>query len=145
LFYTQNGYWDELTYFPGFIFNPKINYLKNFESPEFSLPIDKKIIKLWTKKRNEDLILDNYAGKEEYYHILDGELEQNKKAIEDFFRRKIEHTYRYEKLKELIESKIDIILEDELWRNNFEPFIDRKIIEKIFANVKVLKEGQQYL
>mgnify|MGYP006151491329 CR=1 FL=1 len=57
-FTHENGLFDEIKYYPGFIFNSKISYVKNIESSfEFSLPIEKRMIKSWVESRNKNLII----------------------------------------------------------------------------------------
>lgn len=141
-FTHENGFYDEITYHLGLIFNPKaLSY--NFIKPEyfeFSIPIDKHIIKSWTENRNMNLIIESFRGDEENYHLINDELEKSEKVLEFYFKRKVEKTYRYSKLQKLIEDKIDIILEDDLWLNNFEPFLNKQLVQKIFEKIDVLEE-----
>ena len=134
-FTHENGMYDEIKYYPGLIFNPKIKYKNDIEAIEFPFPVNKEVIKSWTKNRNMSLILDYYNGKENDYHLINEDLEQNEKTIEEYFKRKMERTYCSEKLKELIGDGIDIILEDDLWINNFEPFLNKQLIERVFENI----------
>ena len=143
-FTHENGFYDEIKYYPGLIFNPNaLSY--NFNRPnyfEFSIPVNKNIIKSWLENRNMNLILESFRGDEERYHLINGELEKSEKALEIYFKRKVEKTYRYSKLKKLIEDKIDIIMEDDLWLNNFEPFLSKQLIEKIFEKIEILEEKE---
>lgn len=140
--YTHfNGIYDELFYSPGLIFNSILstrNYLKG-RSFEFSLPIKKKHIENYLKERNEGVILDSFNGEVESYHLINEELDKSEKAIENYFKRKIECTYKYSELEILIKNEVDIILEDDIWINNFEPFLSKDIIEKILNKIEIIK------
>lgn len=141
-FTHENGMYDEITYYPGFIFNPKIaSYNPNItEFSEFNIPVSKDIIKAWVEGRNMNLILDSFNGEEESYHLINGELEKNEQAVENYFKRKLENTYQYTQLKKMVENGVDIILEDDLWINNFEPFINERLVEKIFDKIEIIEE-----
>lgn len=143
-FTHENGFYDEIKYYPGLIFNPKVlTYgYKKPEFFEFSIPVEKDMIKSWVESRNMNLILESFRGDEENYHLINDELEKSEKALEIYFKRKVERTYRYSKLKELIEAKIDIILEDDLWLNNFEPFLSKRLIEEIFEKIEVKEDKE---
>jgi hypothetical protein len=138
--YTHfNGMYNEIAYNPGLVFNSilsKRNYLED-RLFEFNPPIKKEDIKNYLKDRNERVILDSFEGEEESYHLINGELEKNEKSIKKYFKRKMEKTYRYPKLERLIKDGVDIILEDDLWTNNFEPFLSKELIEKIFDNIGI--------
>ncbi len=75
------------------------------------------------ENRNLDLVLESFRGDEENYHLINNELEKGAEEIESYFKRKLEKTYLYTELKMLIDGSVYIILEDELWTNNFEPFM----------------------
>jgi len=141
-FTHENGFCDELTYFPGLIFNPKISLsdYKKSEFFEFGIPVNKKMIKSWFEIRNMNLILESFSGDEENYHLINGELDKNVKAVEKYFKRKMEKTYRCGKLKGIVEKGVDIILEDDLWLNNFEPFINKKLVEITFGTIEETKK-----
>lgn len=141
-FTHDNGMYDEIKYSPGLIFNPKIilsDYQKS-EFFEFEIPVNKSMIKYWVESRNMNLILDSFRGDEEHYHLINGELEKNEQAVEHFFKRKLENTYQYAELKKMIENGVDIILEDDLWINNFAPFINKKLVEEIFEKIEKIEE-----
>lgn len=143
-FTHENGFYDEIKYYPGLIFNPKVlTYgYKKPEFFEFSIPVEKDMIKSWVESRNMNLILESFRGDEENYHLINDELEKSEKALEIYFKRKVERTYRYSKLKELIQAKIDIVLEDDLWLNNFEPFLSKRLIEEIFEKIEVKEDKE---
>jgi hypothetical protein len=139
-FTHENGIYNEIKYSPGLIFNPIIS-IRDYCKPdfiEFNFPIQKKMIKEWVERRNRNVILDFFNGYEENYHFINLELEKNEEAVKKSFKRKIEGTYRYDKLKKLIEDGIDIILEDDLWLNNFEPFLSKQLIESIFEKIEII-------
>jgi len=141
-FTHENGIYDEIKYYPGLIFNPCVSKI-GFEKPEnseFQIPIKKEMIKSWTEGRNENLIIESYRGDEENYHLINGELEKNRIGVENYFKRKMEKTFKYIELKKLIESKVDIILEDDLWLNNFEPFLKKEQIEILFEKLEKIEE-----
>lgn len=147
-FTVDNGNYDEIKYFPGFIFNPKFLFRKeshrkrsdfnlDYEySPEFKMPVSRNTIISWTKGRNENLILDYFNGKEDEYHLINDELDKSAENVERYFEQKIAHTYDKERMRELIEEGVDIIIENDIWSINFEPFINQEVISNIFANYK---------
>lgn len=136
----ENGLGDCLYYHPGLIFNEKVKYNKEITS-EFPLPIDKELIKKWIESQNMHLILDYYRDKEELYHLINDELEQNSNNVKEAFKRKIEKIVSYAGLKKLIENDVNIIIENDLWLMNFEPFMDKKIIERIFDKIKPIEKN----
>lgn len=140
-----NGLYDELSYIPGLIFNPKISLsdYKKSDFFEFDIPVNKEMIKNWTKWRNTDLILESFRGDEDRYHLINDELDKNSEAVEEYFKRKMEKTYRYEKLNDIVKNGVDIILEDDLWLNNFEPFLNKKLTETIFMNMEKVEKRKE--
>lgn len=146
-FTVENGFYDEIRYLPGLIFNPKIIYRKESKrkrddfdfdydySPEFKPPISRKTIIEWTQGRNENLILDYYDGREDEYYQINDELEGNTRRVKNYFKKKFDHTFDKEALRTLIKSGVDIIIESDIWSNNFEPFIDKHIIRDLFNQI----------
>ena len=55
----------------------------------------------------------------------------------------MEKTYSYEKLNNIVKNGVDIILEDDLWLNNFEPFLNQKLTETIFMNMDKVKKRKE--
>lgn len=139
-FTHDNGLGDSLKYYPGLIFNKKIKYNKEVTS-EFDLPVNKDIIKNWIDNENRKLTLDFYQGKEELYHLISDELEENTKSLEIAFKRKIEKVIPAEDIRILIKDKVNIIIEDDLWLMNFEPFINKDLINEIFEQIKPLEKN----
>ena len=136
----ENGFGDCLYYHPGLVFNEKVKYNKEITS-EFSIPIDKELIKMWIESQNMHSILDFYRDKEELHHLINDELEQNSSNVKESFKRKIEKIASYAELKRLIESDVNIIIEDDLWLMNFEPFMNKEIIERIFEKIKPIEKN----
>jgi len=137
-FTHDNGLGDSLSYHPGLVFNEKVKWNKEITS-EFELPINKEIIKNWIESENMNLTLDYYRGKEELYHLINDELKENTKSLEVAFKRKIEKIIPSDDIKELIENKVNIIIEDDLWLMNFEPFINKEIINEVFGKIKPIE------
>lgn len=134
--FTHNvGDYDQLSYYPGFIFNKKCKFDKKLKNPEFSLPISKLAVKNWIGSRNQLLIIDSYREYPEYYHEINDKLEEYEKSFEEFYKIRLESTYTYRQLKLYIESDVDIIVEDRLWSDNFALFLDDRILDSAFANI----------
>lgn len=134
-----NGLCDSLFYLPGLIFNPKIKYNEEISS-EFELPVNKEIIKKWIENENISLTLDFFSGKENLYHLISDELIENTRSLETAFKRKIKKIITVEEITKLIENDVNIIIEDDLWLMNFEPFINKKIIQEIFEKIKPIEK-----
>ncbi|WP_316633493.1 phospholipase D-like domain-containing protein [uncultured Flavobacterium sp.] len=135
----DNGLGDSLFYLPGLIFNSKIKYNEDISS-EFELPVNKEIIKKWIENENINLTLDFFRGKENLYHLITDELIENTRSLEIAFKRKIEKIIPADEIAKLIENEVNIIIEDDLWLMNFEPFINKKIIKEIFENLKPIEK-----
>lgn len=141
-FTVDNGFSDQIQYGAGLVFNSKIKYCENFES-EFSLPIDKEFIKNWISNRNEGIIIHSYC-QDKLFNLINGEIKKNRKKIEDGFKRQFDNLYSYEELKIKIENNINIIIEDEIWSTNFEPFINKQLIYSIFQTIRPLPEDPYF-
>ena len=63
-------------------------------------------------------------------------MDKSAENVERYFKQKIAHTYDKERMRELIEEGVDIIIENDIWSINFEPFINQEVISNIFANYK---------
>lgn len=133
-----NGLGDTISYYPGLIFNEKIKWNKEITS-EFKLPINKKIIKNWIESENMNLTLDYYREKENLYHLINDELNENNKNLEMAFKRKYDKIIPFNEIKKLIENEVNIIIEDDLWLMNFEPFINKEIINEVFDKIEPIK------
>lgn len=143
-----NGFNDQLSYYPGLIFNKAIKYKKlnttdilgkNYFPCEFELPVNKKIVKNWIKSNNINNTIESFRGHENLYHLINDELEEVEKMTENYFKRKIDNCYSSQEMEQLILKGVDIVIEDELWKTNFEPFLNKDIVERIFCNIRVVK------
>ena len=74
------------------------------------------------------------------YHLINEEITDAECSIEKYFVRKIENCYSKIELEELIQKNVDIIIEDEFWKTNFEPFINNIIIKNLFGKIKVIQK-----
>lgn len=140
--YTHdNGFCDEISYSAGFIFNPKVLIsAKNIDS-EFPLPINKKMIKEWLSCRNINLVLDSYADSDHSnYQYIDDDIKESQRNLKKYFKRKLKSTYKTKKIEKLINQNIDIIIEDRLWCDNFELFLNKRIVNLIFDNIDIIKK-----
>lgn len=156
-FTHPNGLYDEISYEPGLIFNPKIKYHKklnkflerkknnelsfeDFSSEydlEFELPINKELI---TSFKLNEINNFNYQIEREGVKSIDEidfdsliELaDKNELALKSYYTNKFDKTFSIQRLKDIINSKFDLIIEDYLWINNFAPFLNDKLVEKIY-------------
>ncbi len=140
-FTTENGFWNELHYEPGYIFNSTcpVNLL---EDGEFSIPVNKKMIREWTRLRNQDSILESFRDFQNRYDQINEELEKNEQKITEHFKAQIEHTYTADRLRKMIAEDVDIILEDQLWANNFKRFISLPIIAQLFDKFNLAEKWE---
>jgi phosphatidylserine/phosphatidylglycerophosphate/cardiolipin synthase-like enzyme len=135
-FTYNNGSFDEIRYSPGIIFNPIAKRWRGlsdeeWEFSEFKPPISKQMIAEWTKERNQNLIFDFYRGQESRYHEISDQLEQNDNFIREKFEKELANTYSYSKLRSEIKNGVDLIIERELWVNNFELYLCSSTIKGI--------------
>lgn len=146
-FYSYfNGYNDQYSYSPGLIFNESIK-LKNVSTTDIfhknyhpvegrKLPIDKNTVKQKIKDNQINNIIDSFSEYEDLYHLINDEVHNAEKSLEHYFERKIDSCYTCSELEKLINSDIDIIIEDELWKTNFSPFLNKVIVENIFKTLE---------
>ncbi len=132
---ADNGFWDNLYYEPGYIFNPSCD-VRKIEAQEFAVPINKAAIREWTRRRNADGVIESFRDFEEGYHLINGELDTVDESIATQFATRMKHTYDAARLREMITDGVDIIMEDQLWANNFERFITGAIADQLFAVFK---------
>jgi len=132
-----NGLYNEITYEPGFIFNQKVAFDKKLKRHEFGLPVTKQVIKDY--KVNE--FIDNtFSDYKEMGGDFDGVVEhlnENLKNYDTYFEHKIDTTYSAKELEKLIEDNVDIIIEEEIWINNFELFMNKTTIQMIFDKLPI--------
>jgi hypothetical protein len=145
-FSASNGFYDEIHYTPGFIFNPVCRPA----AYEFPLPISKAVLRQF----HEGIVLD--WGQEFYHdHPEDGDglgdyIEQNLEAVRQFYALKFRHIYSPEELEEKIVSDVDIIIEDHLWPVNFRPFLNKRVLDSLMLALQDLSgttdwQENQYL
>ena len=157
-FTHENGLYNEISYEPGLIFNPKFKFhkqlkaanirkdvnrfdLQHFDSiltQEFELPITKELIRDFRLKEVNDF---NYQTMQEIAHFdnkkidyeeLHESFESNEIALKEYYTRKFKTIYTPEELREVLARNVDIIIEDYIWINNFAPFLTESIIEMIY-------------
>ncbi|MGY3214479.1 phospholipase D-like domain-containing protein [Mucilaginibacter sp. HD30] len=128
-----NGYYDEVAYQPGFIFNPSCRLDRKLRPSEFDLPVTKRTLRNWTHGRNATHIIDSYREYPDQWHEINDALSEVKPNLKRQFKTAISSTRTYEQLKELIKGDIDIIKEDRLWYDNFQPFLNEQVIEGLFV------------
>ncbi|ATP55542.1 hypothetical protein CPT03_03225 [Pedobacter ginsengisoli] len=126
------GDYDELSYYPGFIFNRKYKFDTKLRDHEFPLPINKSVIKNWIGSRNQIMIIESYREYPESWDEISDRLEEYEISFEKFYKNRLESTYTYEQLKDCIERDVDIIVEDRIWSDNFALFMDDNIIDAAF-------------
>lgn len=131
-FTYDNGYYDEIGYEPGFIFNPKCRMNRKLVAGELGLPVTKEKIKNWITGRNETLILSGYRDFPDLWDEIGEQLDINSDVVELLFQTMFDHTYNYEELKSLISEELNIIKEDRLWPDNFGLFLNDRLIDQLF-------------
>jgi hypothetical protein len=155
-FTHENGLYNEISYEPGLIFNPRftlhtelVNIIKakqtlenyNYElSQEFDLPITKELIRDFkaneTHNFNYQIIregtgyIDSKIDYEEFADLY----EKNEEALTQYYTRKFATFYTTEELRSILKKGIDIIIEDYIWIHNFAPFLNNTIIENVYSN-----------
>lgn len=156
-----NGLHDEIDYKPGLIFNPKHTLCKelmktikkkntgkfSFEdihssfNQEFDLPIDKEFIKSHIITAISDF---NYSILKETAHFDKSEIDYEQfgkdydeleLSVNKYYTRKFEKTFNKKKLKTITKNEVDIIKEDYIWTNNFEPFLNDNIVMEIYKKL----------
>lgn len=137
---ADNGYYDNLYYEPGFIFNPICK-----PAPyEFTLPIGKSLLKNW----HEGIVLG--FGREYYNDYPDDEqglgdyMDQNFKNLESFYHRKFEHVYSLDVLEEKIITAVNIIIEDYLWPLNYAPFFNTRVLAYVMEKLPDLTNDEEW-
>jgi len=157
-FTHPNGLYDEISYEPGLIFNPKYTLHKELMkvlekqknkgySPElidsdltqeFSLPINKDVIKNHIISTISDF---NHSINKEIASMNQSEIDYSdygedytklETAVTNYYSRKFEKTFDKSKLKSIIDNGINIVIEDYIWINNFKPFLNDKIVLELY-------------
>ena len=157
-FTHENGLYNEISYEPGLIFNPKYKLHKKLKkvlekqkqikycielldcefTQEFELPITKELI---SNFKTIEINNFNYQTIQEIAHLNKSEINydhlgddflKTEFAVKKYYTRKFNTIYSTKKLKQIIQNKIDIIIEDYIWINNFAPFLNDNLVEKIY-------------
>nr|WP_315155296.1 phospholipase D-like domain-containing protein [uncultured Flavobacterium sp.] len=157
-FTHENGLYNEISYEPGLIFNPKfrfhkellnainnkysLEYFNSNLSQEFDLPITKELIRDFRISESQNF---NYQIVQEIANLdntkIDYEdfgnlIESNEVALTEYYTRKFKTIYTTQELRNILKKDIDIIIEDYIWINNFAPFLKEAIIENIYKNCR---------
>lgn len=161
-FSHENGFYNEISYEPGLIFNPKfklhtqlneiiirqesneisIELLESNLTQEFPLPITKDTILNYKISSFQDYQYSSHqdiaiANKTEIdYEELSKDLEQTESALTNHYSRKFQNSFSKSELKDILKNNVDIIIEDYIWINNFAPFLNDEIVEKIYEKIK---------
>lgn len=155
-FTHENGLYNEISYEPGLIFNPKfklhkelnnrINKKKSEGYPdfdfyldqEFDLPITKGLILNYQLSEINNFNyqtlreIANFDREEIDYESFANDVESNEIALTNYYTRKFKTIYTSQELREILKKNIDIIIEDYIWINNFAPFLNETTIENIY-------------
>jgi len=159
-FTHENGYYNEISYEPGLIFNPKyklhthlnniikkqksnrysIDLMESGLTQEFPLSISKDTIlgcKIsffndYIYSYHQEIASDNRT--EIDYDELSNDFEQTETTLTKYYLRKFQNSFSKFELKEILKGKIDIIIEDYIWINNFAPFLNDEIVAEIYKN-----------
>ena len=156
-FTHPNGLYDEISYLPGLIFNPKYHLHKKLKqflkknkkdytfedinselNQEFTLPIQKETITShiitsiseFNHSTMQEIAFNNNS--EVNYEVFGKNYEKLEGAVCNYYTRKFKHSYNKKTLKEILSKEIDIIIEDYIWINNFKPFLNDKIVLDIY-------------
>ena len=150
-FTHPNGFSDELKYEPGLIFNKKVKLEPRIRN-EFKLPIQKSIIKNWlfhnSLRFNYESHLESAGdiNDEEFWSEFSSDMEGLDKYLNDYFKRKEDNTFNANELEKMIvEQHIDIVIEDDLWSSNFQPYLNKQIVEELFLSFNNIKKQIGFL
>jgi hypothetical protein len=155
-FTHENGLYNEISYEPGLIFNPKfklhkelnnrINKKKSEGYPdfdfyldqEFDLPITKGLILNYQLSEINNFNyqtlreIANFDSEKIDYESFANDVERNEIALTNYYTRKFKTIYTSQELREVLQKNIDIVIEDYIWINNFAPFLNEATIENIY-------------
>lgn len=157
-FTHENGFYNEIVYEAGLIFNPKFTLhkeLKKFNklrdsyeydiqdidsnlNQEFDLPITKDLIMSYKLNEIREFNYEtsreiaNYDLKKIDFQDLEEIYEMNEIALTKYYTRKFDLIYSIDKLNVILKNEVDIIIEDHIWINHFAPFLSDKIVEEIY-------------
>lgn len=153
-----NGYYNEISYDAGLIFNPKWKHhkgLRKFEKKrknndvsihdidsdylqEFPLPITKELITSYKIDEINDFNFQttyeiaNYRLNDIDFDDLSDSFKSNETALLWYYKSKFKNIFTIDELDELIKKNIDLVKEDYIWIVNFAPFINERIVNKIY-------------
>jgi hypothetical protein len=157
-FTHENGFYNEISYEPGLIFNPKFklhmqlnNIIKRQKSneismeliesdltQEFPLPISKDTILSYKISSFQDYQYSSHqdiaiANKNDIdYEELSKDFEKTELALTKYYTIKFQNSFSKLELKKILKGNIDIIIEDYIWINNFAPFLSDEIVAEIY-------------
>lgn len=155
-FTHENGLYNEISYKPGLIFNPKFklhNELNNrinqkksaryldFDynlDQEFDLPITKGLILNYQLSEINNFNyqtlqeIANFDSEKIDYESFANDVESNEIALTKYYTRKFQTIYTSQELREILQKNIDIVIEDYIWINNFAPFLNETTIENMY-------------
>lgn len=148
----ENGFYNEVSYEPGLIFNPKCKLHKQLRGiiekqksnlpHEFPLPITKDTIlrykissfQHYQYSSHKDIAIDNNTDID--YEELSNDFEKTEIALTKYYSRKFQNSFSKLELEDILKNNIDIIIEDYIWINNFAPFLNDEIVEEIYLNAQ---------
>lgn len=147
------GDYNNIQYFPGLIFNPSVELVKfnsedffedDYFTCEFSLPVSRSVIFQWMESESHKDILSSFFGHEHIYHLIGDELELSSQQLKTYFKNQIENSLPPNEVEQKIIAGIDIIIENDLWKNNFEPFLSKQNMNLILDNLPALEYKQKF-
>lgn len=159
-FTHENGLYNEISYEPGLIFNPKfklhtqlnniikrqnsneisLDFIESDLTQEFPLPISKDTILSYKissfndciHSSHQDIAIANKNGIN--YEELSKDFEKTELELTKYYTRRFQNSFSKLELKEILKGNIDIIIEDYIWINNFAPFLNDEIVAEIYKN-----------
>lgn len=159
-FTHENGLYNEISYEPGLIFNPKFKLHKELIytisnkkskgypdldsnlSQEFDLPITKGLILNYQLSEINNFNyqtlqeIANFDSEKIDYESFANDVESNEIALTNYYTRKFKTIYTSQELREILQKNIDIVIEDYIWINNFAPFLNETTIENIYKKAE---------
>lgn len=159
-FTHENGLYNEISYEPGLIFNPKFKLHKELNirinkkktqvyldfdydlDQEFDLPITKELILNYQLSEINNFNyqtlqeIANFDSEKIDYESFANDVESNEIALTNYYTRKFKTIYTSQELREILQKNIDIVIEDYIWINNFAPFLNETTIENIYKKAE---------
>jgi hypothetical protein len=137
-----NGYHDHLYWEPGFIFNRICNSIEYYG---FELPIKKSDLEKWHEGLVVSLGSDYYHNYPDNLDGLSDYMDENYAAVESYYKRKYEQVYPGNVLEEKILSGVNIIVESHLWPQNFQPYINSRVLNLVMQAIPDLDENESWI